>query len=92
MKKSAIRKYVDEIVSTQTSVYFGFRDPRWIRQKTDAKAGDSVTVNGIKQMYKDKPYPHYEEGYAVISNERVYNGTLLCFTGKEWIQIAGGKR
>lgn len=48
MKKNTIQRYVDEILSTQTSVYFGCRNPRWIRQKTDAKAGDTVTVNGIK--------------------------------------------
>lgn len=52
MKKSKVRKFVDEILSTKTSVYFGCREPIWIRQKTDAKAGDSVTVNGIKQRWR----------------------------------------
>lgn len=92
-KNNKERKIVNEILSTPTSVYFGCREPIWIRQKTDAKAGDTVTVNGLKQRWIYKPpYPHYEEGYAVISHKRVYNGTLLCFDGKKWIQIAGGKK
>ena len=91
MKKNAIRQYVDEILSKETTTHYHCQEPKWIREKKDAKRGDTVTVYGIESKLKEKPFPHYEEGCAVISHKRVYNGTLLCFDGKEWIQIAGGK-
>ena len=89
--KSKVLNYVEKALSGQTTLYYGCQTPKWIREKTDAKAGDTVTVYGIRQRWDKPPYPHYEDGYAVISHKRVYNGTLLCFDGNKWFRLDGGK-
>ena len=86
-----MKRCIEEILSTQNSVYYGIQKPKWIRSKKDAKAGDSVTVGGIADRPVEKPFPHFTEGYGIISGKRVYNGTLLCFDSVKWSQIAGGR-
>lgn len=83
----SVKKFVDKELSKKTSVYYGQYTPKWIREKTDAQAGDTVSVSGIKDRYKEKPYPHFEEGYGYVDGKRVYNGTLLAFDGERWIFI-----
>lgn len=45
--KSKVLNYVEKALSGQTTLYYGCQTPKWIREKTDAKAGDTVTVYGI---------------------------------------------
>lgn len=85
--KSKVLNYIEKVVSEQTP--YGYQTPKWIKEKTDAKAGDTVTVCGIPKKEKTKPYPHKEEGYAIISRKRVHNGTLLLFDGSKWIILDG---
>lgn len=91
MSNKDIRNYIAKMLSN-TTVYYGQQLPTWIRNKLDAKAGDSVTVGGIPKRPAYKPYPHLKESYGVINHKRVYNGTLLYFDGKEWIQISGPRK
>ncbi|WP_298767488.1 hypothetical protein [uncultured Fibrobacter sp.] len=91
INKSKVLNYVEKALSEQTTFYYGCQTPKWIREKTDAKAGDTVTVYGIPKKEKTKPHPHKEEGYAIISRKRVYNGTLLQFDGNKWLRLDGGK-
>lgn len=90
---NSVKEFVEKFLSeqTKTSVYYGLHTPKWIREKVDAQAGDTVGVSGLKDVYKEKPSPHFEEGYGYISGKRVYNGTLLCHDGERWIIIAGGR-
>ena len=73
---------MDKILKLQTSIYYGVKTPAWIREKIDAKAGDSVTVGGITRRH----------GYGYVSRRRVYNGTILCYDGEKWIVLDGGKK
>ena len=86
--KSKVLNYVEKALSKQTTLYYGCHTPKWIREKTDAKAGDTVTVYGIPKKEKTKPYQHKQEGYAIISRKRVYNGMLLQFDGNKWLKLA----
>lgn len=87
MSQKDIRNYIAKMLSN-TTVYYGQQLPTWIRNKLDAKPGDSVTVGGIPKKPTYMPYPHLKESYGVINHKRVYNGTLLYFDGKEWSQIS----
>ena len=91
MSNKDIRNYIAKMLSNTKVYYYGQQLPKWIRNKLDAKAGDSVTVYGIPKKRKTKPYPHEEEWYAIISRKRVYNGTLLLFDGNKWFRLDGGK-
>lgn len=83
----SVKKFVEKALSKKTSVYYGLHTPKCIREKTGAQAGDTVSVSGLKDRYKEKPYPHFEEGYGYVDGKRVYNGTLLAFDGERWIFI-----
>ena len=87
----SVKRFVEKALSKKTSVYYGLHTPKWIREKIDAQAGDTVSVSGLKDRYKEKPYPHFEEGYGYVDGKRMYNGTLLAFDGERWIIIAGGR-
>lgn len=83
----SVKRFVEKELSNKTSVYYGLHTPKWIREKTGEQAGDTVCVSGLKDRYKGKPYPHFEEGYGYVNGNRVYNGTLLAFDGERWIFI-----
>lgn len=52
INKSKVLNYVEKALSEQTTFYYGCQTPKWIREKTDAKAGDTVTVYGIPKKKK----------------------------------------
>lgn len=79
--KNKVMKYVENALRKDITVYYGNKNPKWIRDKIDAKAGDTVTVSVTKPSK-----------YGIVNKKRVYNSTILIFDGEKWIVIDGGRK
>ena len=80
----SVKKFVEKALSKKTTVYYGLNTPKWIREKFDAQAGDTVSVLILQNGF-------VKEKYGYVNRMRVHHGDKLYFDGEKWVNLDIGK-
>lgn len=83
-ERNSVKKFVEKALSKKTTVYYGLNTPKWIREKIDAQAGDTVSVMILQNGF-------IKEKYGYVNRKRVHHGDKLYFDGENWVNLDIGK-